>query len=182
MDSSITNQIQQQETIIQNFFTQNTKIITICIVILSIICAYFYFSSKSTNENMEPKVENIEPKVENMEPKVPVEIPPSTENMVTSGKVLNYFGGKGCPHSNMNSMMYQMVFNKLKNKYSDVNINLLWSDEKQDLFKEKNIQFVPTLLTNTDNKINTKLNDINTDNYNDQELENLFLENVYKQL
>lgn len=181
MDSSITNQIQQPEQIIQNFFTQNTKIITICIVILSIICAYFYFSSnsKSTNENMEPKVDKY---IENLEPKVPVEIPPSTENMVTSGKVLNYFGGKGCPHSNMNSMMYQIVFNKLKKKYSDVNINLLWSDEKQDLFKEKNIQFVPTLLTKTDNKINTKINDINTDNYNDQELENVFLENIYKQL
>lgn len=165
---------------IQDFFMNNITIISICVVMLvSIICSYFYFNSNNSTESM-ASLDNNAPKI--LTPEKKIEIPPSTENEVTDGKVLNYFGGKRCPHSNLNSMMYKIVFEKMKNKYPDVSINLFWSDEKQEKFKENNVQFVPTLTSGSNTKINAKMENINIDDYNDKELEELFLKNIYDQL
>ena len=165
---------------IQDFFMNNLTLVSICVVILvSIVCGYFYFTSNKSTENM-ASLDNNVPKI--VTPENKEKIPSSTENEVKEGKVLNYFGGKGCPHSNVNSMMYKIVFDKLKNKYSDVSINLFWNDEKQEKFKENNVQFVPTLTSGSSKKINVKMENINVDDYDDEKLEELFLKNIYDQL
>jgi uncharacterized membrane protein YqiK len=171
-----------------DFSKLNNKkvIIAVVVVILIIIISVVIYLKKKKNNNNEPlsNTPNNSPNnAPNNTPNVkPVVIPKSTENIIKEGKVLNYFGGKGCPHSNVNSMMYNIVFNKLKTKYPDVNINLFWGDEKKEEFKENNIQFVPTILNKSNDKVNTKMDNSNIDNVNDKELENLFLKNIYDQL
>jgi hypothetical protein len=158
----------------------NNKMIIIGVaVVIIIVCVAIYFYFRKENRDSLEKMNTVSdiPKVK------PINLPQSTEKEFTKGKVINYFGGKNCPHSNVNSMMYKIVFDKLKNKYQDVNINLFWNDEKQEKFKENNIEFVPTLVSRSNKKINVKLTpDLNADDYNDEELENIFLKNIYDQL
>ena len=152
---------------IQNFVQENLYVVIgVVVVIIAAVVVYFMFFRKDTDNQLPNN-----------------NIPPSTTEDFTEGKVLNYYGGKQCPHSNIKSIMYNIIFNKLKNKYPDLNINLYWGDERKEKFVENKVQFVPTILNNENVKVETKLNqDINTDDYSDEELEVMFLENIYNQL
>lgn len=164
---------------IQTFVQENLYlvigiVIGIVVAFIAAIGAFFYFRNND---------ETLDTTEENTTTQNRVTIPSSTTEEFTDGKVLNYYGGKFCPHSNVNSIMYNIVFNKLKEKYPEVNVNLFWGDERKEKFSENNVQFVPTLLNNENERINTKLGeDINVDDYSNEELEVMFLENIYNQL
>ena len=79
--------------------------------------------------------------------------------------------------------MYNLINKKFKNKFTDVKINIIWDNEKGDLFDKNNIIYVPTITNKLNNHLNIGLPD-NTvkDGKNDKELEEILLKNIYDQL
>ena len=106
----------------------------------------------------------------------------SAEN-TDNNKVLNYYGGRFCPHSNENSSMYKLITEKLKEKYSNLPINIYWSRDNGDKFTENNIEYVPTVTNNNNEKIFIGLPEgTDKDTKTDEQLEEILLKNIYDQL
>jgi hypothetical protein len=147
-------------------------IISIVIILIGGLIYYFYSKNNKNNEKMDS----------DMEPNIDRNIDIDMEEF-TEGKVINYYGGHYCPHSNKDSPMYNLMTKKLMEKYPDVNINIYWSDKNIDKFKNNNIEYVPTILNNNKEKIVVRLPEgINTEEYTDEQLENILMENIYNQL
>ena len=105
------------------------------------------------------------------------------EQMTTS-KVIKYFGGDYCPHSNKESRTYKLIHEDFAEKYPDVIIKDYWSEpENRQYFEESNVEIVPTITNSNNTHIRLELpNNTNPDEYTDEELHILLLENVYNQL
>ena len=89
-----------------------------------------------------------------------------------SKKVLKYFGRKFCPYSNECSVMYKMINEDFRNKYSDVEIMFNWMETYREK-REGNyaqVEKVPTLLNKNYKKIDLLKPTKNV------------LENIYQQL
>lgn len=102
----------------------------------------------------------------------------------TSNKTLNYFGGDYCPHSNKDSRTYKLIEEEFANKYPDVKVNYYWSNPNNiEEFKKARADYVPTITNNNYDHIKLALPEgTNPEDYNDDELKDLLLENIYNQL
>ena len=67
-------------------------------------------------------------------------------------KVLKYFGGNYCPHSNKDSKVYKLI-KKFEESHPDINVEFYWSgvDDSVNEFKKADAKYVPTI-TNKDYK------------------------------
>lgn len=111
------------------------------------------------------------------------ELSTNTRSSNPSTKILNYFGGHHCPHSRVNSPMYNLINDKFKEKYPDVTVNIYWSSEHDNIFNEYNVEYVPTILNNVGSQVKAVLPEgIVRDNKTDDELEDILLENINSQL
>ena len=100
-------------------------------------------------------------------------------------KILHYYGGHHCPHSNKTSKMYKLIHYDFKEKYNNTNIVDYWGTEEKDRenFLKNNIQYVPTLLNNNGNVLKIGIPDnIDTTDKNEDELETLLFNSIYDQL
>ena len=108
---------------------------------------------------------------------------PVTESFDSSKKGINYFGGHHCPHSRENSSMYNLINDRLRKKFPDIEINIYWASEHDDLFNKYKVEYVPTLLSNSGNNVVAGLPEgVNREDKTDEELEEMVLENISKQL
>lgn len=98
-------------------------------------------------------------------------------------KVLNYYASPNCPHSREGSSMYNLINKKFKNIYTDVKINIIWDNEKGELFDKNNIIYVPTITSKLNKHLTIGLPDgIIKEGKTDNELEEILLKNIYNQL
>lgn len=98
-------------------------------------------------------------------------------------KIIHYYGGKYCPHSKENSNMYNLINNILKSKYENLKINIYWTDVDKDKFIENNVMYVPTIKNNNGKDIFIGLPEgTDVKQYNDKQLEEMLLRNIYNQL
>ena len=106
-------------------------------------------------------------------------------NLDNAKKVLYYFGGHHCPHSNRNSRMFNFVINKFSIAHPDVAVMVFWGDneQEQEEFRKHNVEYVPTIVNKTGQKIKVGLPDnFDTTGKSDDELENVVINNLYNQL
>jgi hypothetical protein len=142
------------------------KEVTIFIIILVVII-FIYFVYKYINGT--EKLKNIK-KNENFK----------IEN---SKKVIQYFGGDYCPFSNTDSNAYKVV-KDFENFYGDkVVCKYYWVGQDDDVMKQLNVMYVPTILNGNNEKIELKLSDdIDKSKLSNEELKVLLLENIYNKL
>jgi|SaaInlStandDraft_7_1057024.scaffolds.fasta_scaffold00718_3 hypothetical protein len=102
----------------------------------------------------------------------------------SDNKIIKYFGGDYCPHSNKDSRTYKLITEQFIQKYPNIKIEYYWTGiDSQEEFKKAEAQYVPTITNNNYEHVELKLPDnINFNDYNDDELEDLLLKNIYNQL
>ena len=108
-----------------------------------------------------------------------------TESENVSNKILHYYGGHHCPHSNKTSSMYNLIHNKFNKKYSQIKIIDYWGTEDKDResFIKNNIQYVPTLMNNEGKIIKIGIPEsVDVNSKNEDELEEILLTSLYNQL
>lgn len=149
-----------------------TSLIMFMVVIAAIMVVFYFRQTDSVQDNSNDNIQ-LEPLVAK----------PVTESFDSSKKGINYFGGHHCPHSRENSSMYNLINDRLRKKYPDIQINIYWASEHGDLFNKYNVEYVPTLLNNSGNNVVAGLpENVNRENKTDEELEEMVLENILNQL
>lgn len=149
-----------------------TSLIMFMVVIAAIMVVFYFRQTDSVQDNSNDNIQ-LEPLVAK----------PVTESFDSSKKGINYFGGHHCPHSRENSSMYNLINDRLRKKYPDIQINIYWASEHGDLFNKYNVEYVPTLLNNSGNNVVAGLpENVNRENKTDEELEEMVLENISNQL
>ncbi len=108
----------------------------------------------------------------------------SFTNSNNKKKVMKYFGGDYCPHSNKDSRTYKLINEYFAKKYPGIKIEYYWIGlDTQEEFKKTNSEYVPTITNGNYQHIKLKIADnIKLDDHTDEELESLLLENIYNQL
>jgi hypothetical protein len=102
-----------------------------------------------------------------------------------SNKVLHYYGGHGCPHSNKQSNMYKLLHEKFNDTHKNVQIIDYWGSEEKDRehFTKNNIRFVPTLLNSNGVVVKLKLPEgTNSDGKSEDEIEKMIFNHLVDQL
>jgi hypothetical protein len=143
-----------------NFITKNYKyILPVLVVVIGLIVWYFFFKKEKMTNNIEK---------------------------ITNGeiKVLKYFGGDYCPHSNMDSRTYKLITEEFSKRYPNVDIQVYWSgEENKNEFIKANAQFVPTITTENYDHVHIGLQeDVVIEGKSDDELKEMLLSNIYNQL
>ena len=147
-----------------------TSLIMFMVIIATIMVVFYFRQTDSAQDNSN---DNIQPLVTR----------PVTESFDSSKKGINYFGGHHCPHSRENSSMYNLINDRLRKKFPDIEINIYWASEHDDLFNKYKVEYVPTLLSNSGNNVVAGLPEgVNREDKTDEELEEMVLENISKQL
>lgn len=134
-------------------------IIPLVLVVIGIIIWYFFFKK----EKMTNKLEHIE----------------NGER-----KVLKYFGGDYCPHSNINSRTYRLIIEDFSQRFPNVDVQVYWSKpENHEEFENANADYVPTITSKNYEHVKISLPE-NTiiEGKSDDELKELLLTNIYNQL
>jgi hypothetical protein len=134
-------------------------IIPLILVVIGIIIWYFFFKK----ENLTNKIEKI-----------------------TNGevKILKYFGGDYCPHSNSKSRTYKLITEEFSQRFPNVDIQVFWSNPKNsEEFQKANAEFVPTITSDNYEHITISLPEGTViEGKSDDELKELLLTNIYNQL
>jgi hypothetical protein len=134
-------------------------IIPLVLVVVGIIIWYFFFKK----DKMTNKIEGIE----------------NGER-----RVLKYFGGDYCPHSNSNSRTYRLITEEFSQRFPNVDVQVYWSNpENREEFQKANAEFVPTITSENYEHVKVSLPE-NTviEGKTDDELKELLLTNIYNQL
>ena len=101
-----------------------------------------------------------------------------------NNKVLKYFGGLSCPHSNKSSRVYKLI-QDFEIKYPDTVVEYYWSNNVEDMseFKKANAVYVPTITNNNYTKVELKIAPgIDTSTQTDSMLKELLFQNIYNQI
>jgi hypothetical protein len=106
----------------------------------------------------------------------------NVENLSTD-KLLKYFGSGTCPHSMKGSRAYNII-KDFEDAHADITVQYYWSGgNNMEEFKKANAMYVPTITNGNYNIVELKLPDnTDTSKYNDIELKNLLLTNIYNQI
>jgi len=102
---------------------------------------------------------------------------------LSTNKILKYFGSNTCPHSMKGSRAYNII-KDFEDSHNDVNVEYYWSGkDTMDEFKKANAMYVPTIINGYYNTVELIL-PVNTDTsqYDDNQLKDLLLSNIYNQL
>lgn len=157
-----------------------TSLILFMVAIAAIMVVFYFNTTESVQDKLTQDNSDQDISNDNIRQII---TRPVTESFDSSKKGINYFGGHHCPHSRENSSMYNLINERLRKKYPDIQINIYWASEHDDLFNKYNVEFVPTLLNNSGNNVVAGLpEDVNRENKTDKELEEIVLENISKQL
>ncbi len=98
-------------------------------------------------------------------------------------KVLKYFGGDHCPHSNINSHAYKAIKDFEKEFGDKVEVNYYWAGLDNDIMRELNIEYVPYLLNGENQHIELGLpKDTDINKHTEAELKALLLNTIYSKL
>jgi len=173
-------------------FLRVEVLIVVSLIIISII-GYFVFKNfkekltnnvnkldNNTNNTNNTNLNNTNPNNTNDNN---ITNPNNTNNL--NKKIIQYYGGHHCPHSNKESNMYKLITEHLNNRYNDVDVKIYWGSEPegQKLFEQNKIEYVPTILNSRNEVVNIGLDDsVDKTNKTDDQLETLLFENIYKQL
>lgn len=104
------------------------------------------------------------------------------------GKTLKYFGSHGCPHSNQNSQMYNLIqqFEEfIKKNNLNCKVKYFWAGENNnDQFLLAKADYVPTLTNNNNSHVNFKLQPEEFEKYKHDEkaLNNAVFLSMYNKL
>jgi len=169
------------------------EVLVVIILIISSIVGYFIFkkykNKLSTNiENIDNQL-NIPSTVENNQltdsTNLENNTKPQENTDIVNKKIIQYYGGHHCPHSNKDSNMYKLITENFSKKYNNVEVKVYWGSEPthEKLFQQNNVQYVPTILNSKNEVVNVGL-DENVDKINKspEELEHLLFEGIYNQL
>ena len=161
-----------------------TQGIYLVIFIVGMIAFYFIFIKPTQTPETQRKEKNK--KIENDGYDFEVSdtfanIP--TTSMKTSNKILKYFGGSYCPHSREGSRAYELIKN-FETEYPGVKVEYYWTGgNDNDEFNKADAKYVPTVTNGSYNKVQLSVNEMDdTSNKSDEELKNLVMINIYKQL
>ena len=104
-------------------------------------------------------------------------------NFENKQKIIQYFGGDYCPFSNVNSNAYK-IMKDFENEYGDrIIINYYWAGKDNDIMKELDVKYVPTILNGNNEPIELKLpENVDTTSLSNDELKIMLLENIYNNL
>lgn len=173
---------------LSNYLTLDV-VFSFVILIAVIIYIFSYSNRKETLKNTNKDTKNNNKPQENQKTQPQQSQQPQQPQIKTSlndaKKVLYYFGGHHCPHSNRNSRMFNFVINKFSTVHPDVAIVVYWGDNEneQSQFRKYEVEYVPTIVNNNGNKIKVGLPDgYDTGGQTDEELENVVIQNLYEQL
>lgn len=99
-------------------------------------------------------------------------------------KIIKYFGGHNCPHSNTNSHAYNLINKFFREQYPDVYVEIIWSTpENQSEFMNAKAEYVPTITNDKYKHIELNLPEgFQTENKSEDELVKAVCDNVYSQL
>ena len=164
---------------LSNYLTLDV-VFSFVILIAVIIYIVSYSNRKETLENTSKDAKNNN----KPQPQQPQQ-PQIKTSLNDAKKVLYYFGGHHCPHSNRNSRMFNFVINKFSTVHPDVAIVVYWgvNENEQSQFRKYEVEYVPTIVNNNGNKIKVGLPDgYDTGGQTDEELENVVIQNLYEQL
>ena len=169
------------------------EVLVVIILIISSIVGYFIFkkykNKLSTNiENIDNQL-NISPDLKDNQLTVSTDLEnntkPQENTVIVNKKIIQYYGGHHCPHSNKDSNMYKLITENFSKKYNNVEVKVYWGSEPthEKLFQQNNVQYVPTILNSKNEVVNVGL-DKNVDKINKspEELEHLLFEGIYNQL
>ena len=104
-----------------------------------------------------------------------------------SKKSIKYFCAHYCPFSNETSRAYDLINNKFKKKYPDVDIEIFWSEDMNEENKHEhlnaNVQYVPTITNQNYAHIVLSLPpNFEKEGKTDEELTDALLQYIYDQL
>ncbi len=142
----------------------NKKLFIIIIVtIIFIYLLYRYFITKDLFNNTKEKDDD--------------------NKMIVNNKVIQYFGGDYCPFSNTTSNAYK-VMKDFEEVYGEaVSVKYYWVGKDDDIMKELDVQYVPTILNGNNDIIELNLpENTNTKDLSNDELKQLLLETIYNKL
>jgi hypothetical protein len=141
----------------------------VTIIIICTVSYFFIFKKEKTNTNTNTKTNE--------------DFKTITNNFENNKKIIQYFGGDYCPFSNVNSNAYKII-KDFETEYGDrVTFNYYWAGTDNDIMKELDIKYVPTILNGNNESIELKLpEDVNTTNLSNDELKTILLENIYNNL
>jgi hypothetical protein len=97
-------------------------------------------------------------------------------------KTLKYFGSPNCPYSDNKSIAYNTI-KQFMTFYPDVQVNFYTMPDNENVFKENNIEYVPTILNTQNQPIELRLPaDTKTDGKSIDELTKILMDNIYASL
>ena len=104
-----------------------------------------------------------------------------------SKKSIKYFCAHYCPFSNETSNAYNLINNKFKEKYPDVNIEIFWTEDMNEENKHEylnaGVEYVPTITNQNYVHIILSLPpNFEKEGKTDEELNDALLEYIYEQL
>jgi hypothetical protein len=104
-----------------------------------------------------------------------------------SKKSIKYFCAHYCPFSNETSRAYDLINNKFKKKYPDVDIEIFWTEdineENKHEYLNANIKYVPTITNQNYAHIVLSLPpNFEKEGKTDEELNEALLQYIYDQL
>lgn len=97
-------------------------------------------------------------------------------------KTLKYFGSPNCPYSDNKSIAYNTI-KQFMTFYPDVKVDFYTMPDNENVFKENNIEYVPTILNTQNQPIELRLPaDTKTDGKSIDELTKILMDNIYASL
>jgi thioredoxin-related protein len=153
------------------------KELVILIVIIVLITIYY-----ANKYNVVEKLKNIyNAKNNKIEP--PINIKSDLSNFSNGKKMIQYFGGDYCPFSNNTSNAYKVVKDFEEVYGEEVSVKYYWVGQNDDIMKELNVQYVPTILNGNNDVIELSLpENIDTKDLSNEELKDMLLETIYNKL
>ncbi len=104
-------------------------------------------------------------------------------NFSNEKKMIQYFGGDYCPFSNTTSNAYKVVKDFEEAYGNDVICKYYWVGQDDDIMKELDVQYVPTILNGNNDVIELSLpENIDTKDLQNEELKEILLETIYNKL
>jgi hypothetical protein len=156
------------------------KELIILIVIIVLITLYY-----ANKYNIVEKLKNIyNGKNNKIEPPINNESNESNKSNFSNGKkMIQYFGGDYCPFSNTTSNAYKVVKDFEEAYGNEVSCKYYWVGQDDDVMKELDVQYVPTILNGNNDVIELSLpENIDTANLQNDELKTILLETIYNKL
>uniref|UniRef100_A0A6C0J643 Thioredoxin domain-containing protein n=1 Tax=viral metagenome TaxID=1070528 RepID=A0A6C0J643_9ZZZZ len=156
------------------------RIEILIVVILIIVSIVGYFVFKKYKDKLTNSVEKLDNQL-NITNTSKIEETLDNSNK----KIIQYYGGHHCPHSNKDSNMYKLINENLNKKYDDILVQVYWGSDPthSQLFQKNNVQYVPTILNSKNQVVKIGLDEnVDRTGKTPEDLENLLFENIYKQL